>query len=53
MLIHLQEKRLAQEISDIERETGFKLRLLAQNYPETPGIIGHSLSSSVLILIFF
>lgn len=33
----LQEKRLAQEISDIEKDTGFKLRVLAQNYPDTPG----------------
>ncbi|XP_039068109.1 thylakoid lumenal 15.0 kDa protein 2, chloroplastic-like isoform X3 [Hibiscus syriacus] len=34
-----QEKRLAQEISDIEKDTGFKLRVLAQNYPDTPGNI--------------
>lgn len=53
MLIHLQEKRLAQEIADIERETGFKLRLLAQNYPETPGIIGHSLSFFSFDFYFF
>ncbi|XP_039068107.1 thylakoid lumenal 15.0 kDa protein 2, chloroplastic-like isoform X1 [Hibiscus syriacus] len=33
-----QEKRLAQEISDIEKDTGFKLRVLAQNYPDTPGL---------------
>jgi len=33
-----QEKRLAQEIADLERETGFKLRILVQNYPDTPGI---------------
>nr|GMD39089.1 thylakoid lumenal 15.0 kDa protein 2, chloroplastic [Ipomoea batatas] len=33
-----QEKRLAQEIADIEKDTGFKLRVLAQNYPETPGL---------------
>lgn len=36
-MIYLQEKRLAQEIADIEKDTGFKLRVLAQNYPETPG----------------
>ncbi|XP_059463419.1 thylakoid lumenal 15.0 kDa protein 2, chloroplastic [Corylus avellana] len=33
-----QEKRLVQEIGDIEKDTGFKLRVLAQNYPETPGL---------------
>ncbi|KAJ6316272.1 hypothetical protein OIU78_019536 [Salix suchowensis] len=33
-----QEKRLADEISDIEKDTGFKLRVLAQNYPDTPGL---------------
>ncbi|GAY35225.1 hypothetical protein CUMW_284840 [Citrus unshiu] len=34
----LQERRLAQEIADLEKDTGFKLRVLAQNYPETPGL---------------
>ncbi|KAL5740828.1 hypothetical protein ACOSQ2_030008 [Xanthoceras sorbifolium] len=33
-----QERRLAQEIANIEKDTGFKLRVLAQNYPETPGL---------------
>lgn len=33
-----QEKRIAQEIVDIEKDTGFKLRVLAQNYPDTPGL---------------
>lgn len=38
-MVNLQEKRLVQEIGDIEKDTGFKLRVLAQNYPETPGML--------------
>lgn len=37
----MQEKRIAQEIAAIEKDTGFKLRLLAQNYPDTPGMVTH------------
>ncbi|KDP29148.1 hypothetical protein JCGZ_16537 [Jatropha curcas] len=33
-----QEKRIVEEIADIEKDTGFKLRVLAQNYPDTPGL---------------
>ncbi|GAB2300618.1 hypothetical protein Dimus_034652 [Dionaea muscipula] len=33
-----QENRLAQEIVDLEKDTGYKLRVLAQNYPDTPGL---------------
>ncbi|PPS11911.1 hypothetical protein GOBAR_AA08732 [Gossypium barbadense] len=43
-----QEKRLIQEISDIEKDTGFKLRVLAQNYPDTPGnILNFNVGDSV------
>jgi hypothetical protein len=38
-VVNPQEKRLVQEIGDIEKDTGFKLRVLAQNYPETPGML--------------
>lgn len=34
----LQEKRIKAQIEGIEYDTGFKLRVLAQNYPETPGL---------------
>lgn len=33
-----QEKRLSSEVASLERDTGIKLRVLAQNYPETPGV---------------
>ncbi|XP_039126181.1 thylakoid lumenal 15.0 kDa protein 2, chloroplastic [Dioscorea cayenensis subsp. rotundata] len=33
-----QENRLRQEIDNLEKDTGFKLRVLAQNYPDTPGL---------------
>lgn len=36
--LDLQEKRIAQEIADLEKDTGYKLRVLAQNYPDTPGM---------------
>eukprot|EP00899_Mesostigma_viride_P006517 jgi/Mesvir1/15867/Mv03413-RA.1 len=33
-----QEKRISQLIADLQQDTGFKLRVLAQNYPNTPGL---------------
>jgi len=33
-----QEDRLKRELTNMERDTGIKLRVLAQNYPETPGL---------------
>ncbi|GAB2264077.1 hypothetical protein Droror1_Dr00026211 [Drosera rotundifolia] len=33
-----QENRLAEVIAALEADTGYKLRVLAQNYPETPGL---------------
>lgn len=37
LAVCLQEKKIAAEIANLEKDTGFKLRVLAQNYPETPG----------------
>jgi len=54
LIIHVQEKRLAQEIADLEKDTGFKLRVLAQNYPDTPGLwsrSSHSLRVKLRLLI--
>ncbi|KZV26045.1 thylakoid lumenal 15.0 kDa protein 2, chloroplastic-like [Dorcoceras hygrometricum] len=33
-----QKNRIAQEIDALEKDTGYKLRVLAQNYPDTPGL---------------
>lgn len=46
----MQEKRLAEEIGEIEKDTGFKLRVLAQNYPDTPGMAIDLLSAFKVFL---
>lgn len=51
LLINLQERRIAQEIASIERDTGFKLRVLAQNYPDTPGTVQCRIQDLVIHLI--
>ncbi|KAF8674741.1 hypothetical protein HU200_048022 [Digitaria exilis] len=43
-----QENRLRQEIEDLEKDTGYKLRVLAQNYPDTPGEFFYPLYGRIL-----
>ena len=43
----MQEGRLKKEIEGLEQATGIKLRVLAQNYPNTPGRLDCSRDSCV------
>lgn len=45
----LQEKRIASTVAALEQDTGFRLRVLAQNYPETPGVyaVHHTCSNYI------
>ncbi|KAI4987983.1 hypothetical protein ZWY2020_029613 [Hordeum vulgare] len=42
-----QENRIRQEIEDLEKDTGYKLRVLAQNYPDKPGCYADALWTTI------
>ncbi|XP_044945912.1 uncharacterized protein LOC123395055 isoform X3 [Hordeum vulgare subsp. vulgare] len=42
-----QENRIRQEIEDLEKDIGYKLRVLTQNYPDTPGCHADALWTTI------